>query len=129
MDKKELRNYINIGYSGFAPYTEQNMETVAQLISPSISSFFKNGGKWQIECNLEKPHRAMSVQVCFTHDGQGDETEFSINSFDKAELHGLFRDFCKENNFTEVNVTGIYVVRAAETMRQLVEIEEDLEKE
>lgn len=70
-------------------------------------------------------HRAMSVVIAFINDnGENDETEFSVTISDPVnELDELFSDFCKENRFTRNTVTYIAVVRAAETMDKLIELE------
>lgn len=48
----------------------------------------------------------------------------------KSELrkveHKLFTVFCKENHFKKVEITGISIVRVAETMDALIEMEENL---
>lgn len=70
-------------------------------------------------------HRAMSVVIAFINDnGKNDETEFSITISDPVnELDKLFSDFCRENGFARNTVTYISVVRTAESMDKLVELE------
>lgn len=44
----------------------------------------------------------------------------------QKELDKLFTVFCKENHFKKVEITGISIVRVAETMDALIEMEENL---
>lgn len=55
-----------------------------------------------------------------------DEVEFCIVAWDAKELDKLFTVFCKENHFKKVEITGISIVRVAETMDALIEMEENL---
>ena len=89
----------------------------------TIKQYIKKHGL-QYECEMHL-HRAMSIVIAFTdHDGKSDETEFSVTISDTInELDKLFSDFCKENGFLKNTVTCILVVRIAETMDKLVELE------
>ena len=70
-------------------------------------------------------HKAMTVSVAFSHsENECDETEFCINSFDKRELTLLFEDFCEENHLEDVHILSLEIVRTAETLEKLTEIEE-----
>lgn len=82
----------------------------------------KHGLQYDCEPGL---HRAMSVVIGFTNDdGDDDKTEFSVTINDTInELDKLFSVFCKENGFSRNTVTHISVVRAAETMDKLIELE------
>lgn len=68
---------------------------------------------------------AISVQVGFINDeGNDDETEFSIEVGDcMNELDQLFSDFCKENGFSNDTVTYVTIVRTANSMDELIEME------
>lgn len=71
-------------------------------------------------------HRAISVIIAFiNNEEQSDETEFSVMIGENVinELNELFSEFCKENNFPRNTVTYVAIVRAAETMDKLVELE------
>ena len=52
-----------------------------------------------------------------------DETEFDIDTTDDNDLVNLFNDFCKENDFSDVEVVEIIIVRTAKTMEELIEME------
>lgn len=82
----------------------------------------KHGLQWDCDPGL---HRAMSVVIAFTNDEGGrDEVEFSVTIQDPAgELDALFSEFCKENGFPTNTVDYVSIVRAAETMKELVELE------
>lgn len=82
---------------------------------------------WQSECDMQTPYRVMTVQIGFAHEEcSSDEVEFCIVAWDAKELEKLFTVFCKENHFKKVEITGISIVRVAETMDALVEMEENL---
>lgn len=89
-----------------------------------IKTYFENGGKWDIACDITQPHKVMSVDISFEKDGLFDETEFSIRCFDVEELDELFADFCEENQITPDKITNITVVEVAASMEELVEKEE-----
>lgn len=89
--------------------------------------FFKkiSNMKWQQECDLSVPYTVMTVQISFSHAEQEfDETELCIGAWDKKELTELFEAFCKENNFKNVKITAITVVRVARSMDELTKMEE-----
>lgn len=67
---------------------------------------------------------AITVRVYFRADGIDDQTEFCIMSCDRSELYELFCAFCIENQFSSVEVKSVHIVRIAESMDRLVEIEE-----
>ena len=82
---------------------------------------------WYTECDMSTPYRAMTVQIGFSHkETKFDETEFSIEAWNVQELAKLFDVFCNENKFKDVHVFGLYIVRVAETMDELVAMEEHL---
>lgn len=82
---------------------------------------------WFLECDMTNPFQAMTVQIGFSHkENETDETEFCIDTFNPQELAELFDVFCKENNFKEVKVNSVSIVRVAATMDELVEMEENL---
>lgn len=86
----------------------------------TIKSYFKNGGKWNINCNTSIPYVYMNVVVVFespTSDLDG--TEFSIKAYDIDELSELFAEFCKENGFPTNTVVNIIVSHVARTMEEL----------
>lgn len=86
----------------------------------TVKQYFRNGGKWNIQCNTDTPYRVMSVNVGFLNDRKmEDETQFDIKAYDVIELDKLFREFCKDNGFPTDTVTYIDVVRVAETMEEL----------
>lgn len=82
----------------------------------------KHGLRYDCEPGL---HRAISVIITFTNiSGENDSTEFSLTLNDPVnELDRLFSEFCKENGFPRNTVTYISIVRAAQTMNQLVAFE------
>lgn len=81
---------------------------------------------WQSECDMQTPYRVMTVQIGFAHEEcSSDEVEFCIVAWDAKELDKLFTVFCKENHFKKVEITGISIVRVAETMDALIEMEEN----
>lgn len=80
---------------------------------------------WVLECDMTDPFRAMTVQIGFSHrENETDETEFCIDTFNDQELAELFDAFCKENDFEDVKVNSISIVRVAVSMDELIEIEE-----
>lgn len=80
---------------------------------------------WYTECDMSTPYRAMTVQIGFSHkETKFDETEFSIEAWNTRELTDLFDAFCKENKFEDVLVFGLYIVRVAATMDELIAMEE-----
>ena len=90
----------------------------------TVKQYIKKYG-WQYECEPGL-HRAASVIISFINDeDRDDETEFSIMMGDNKvnELDALYTDFCKENGFRRDTVTYIAIIRAAETMEKLIEME------
>ena len=82
---------------------------------------------WQSECDMQTPYRVMTVQIGFSHtECSSDEVEFCIAAWNVKELSELFTTFCRENHFKKVEITGISIVRVAETMDALIEMEENL---
>ena len=66
---------------------------------------------WQSECDMQTPYRVMTAQIGFAHEEcSSDEVEFCIVAWDAKELDKL----------------GISIVRVAETMDALIEMEENL---
>ena len=86
----------------------------------TISQYFKNGGKWIINCDTHVTDRFMTVNVGFLNNSKlEDETQISISAYNINELNTLFTDFCKENKFTSTAILYISVVQTAETMKEL----------
>ena len=80
---------------------------------------------WEWVCDMTDSFRAMTVQIGFSHrENETDETEFCIDTFNDQELAELFDAFCKENDFEDVKVNYISVVRVAASMDELIEEEE-----
>lgn len=84
----------------------------------NVKQFIRKVG-WDILCDMSTPHRYMNVNVVFDNNGETDETQFSIKSFDISELNNLFSNFCKENKLPTNTVINIVVVQAAEKMEDL----------
>lgn len=85
--------------------------------------------KWLTACNLLLPYSAMTVDVMFTHkQSDCDETEFCISAWDAKELSELFEEFCRENGYEEVCIESITIVRVAESVDALAELEESAKK-
>lgn len=82
----------------------------------TVKEYFANGGLFQFEhCNPYSTHW-FSVDVDFSHDEcENDETQFDIRAYDMLELNELFEGFIKENNFKNVQITSITVVKWAPT--------------
>ena len=85
----------------------------------TVKGYFRNGGKWIVDCDTSNPYRVMNVDVYFMNNGEEDKTQFSIKAYDTAELEECFHEFCKDNNVAENSIYAIYVVEVAETMNQL----------
>ena len=82
---------------------------------------------WILECDITVRYRVMTVQIGFSHDEEPeDETEFCIEAWNMEELAALFDEFCKENQFRNVKVNGICIVRVADSMEELAWMEENL---
>lgn len=84
--------------------------------------------EWGFDCDVPLEHKAMTVQIGFSHSEQeGDETEFCVSTTDsEMELDALFNDFCKENDYTDIEVDYVTVVRSAINMDALTKIEEEM---
>lgn len=82
----------------------------------------KHGLQWDCDPGL---HRAMSIAITFINsEGEKDETEFSVSIQDPVnELDKLFSEFCRENGFLRDTVEYVSIVRAAEKMSDLIELE------
>lgn len=62
----------------------------------------------------------MSVDVnFFNNNGEANETQFDIHSFDIVELTQLFGGFCKENGYRNNSVTSITIVQIADSIDAL----------
>lgn len=89
----------------------------------TIKQYVRKKG-YTVETTIDKPFRVMTVDVGFINaDGEDDETEFDVYSFNTQELSELFHVFCEENGCKENNVTSITVVRTAASMNELQELE------
>lgn len=84
--------------------------------------------EWDFECEVPIEHKAMTVQIGFSHrEQEGDETEFCVETHDsETELDSLFETFCKENGYQDVRIEYVTVVRSAINMDALTKMEEDL---
>lgn len=83
--------------------------------------------EWMPKCDLSVPYGAMTVQIHFSSkEAAEDEVEFCIPSWNTEELAELFTTFCKENHSTEVTITDVYIMRVANTVDKLTEMEEKL---
>lgn len=81
--------------------------------------------EWKIACDMSIPYRAMTIRIGFSHaEKEYDEVEFCIVSWDERELSDLFEQFCKENYFADVSICNISIVRVAESLDILTELEE-----
>ena len=81
----------------------------------TVNEFSKNEG-WSDDAPLNndarKASRSMVVDVDFiNNEGDMDETEFTICSYNFGELNKLFSDFCKENGFKTNTVINIRIIR------------------
>ena len=89
----------------------------------TVKQYFRNGGKWNIQCDTDITYRFMTVNVGFLNDRKmEDETQFDIRAYDADELSSLFHDFCMEHDLAENTVTYVEVVHVAETMEVLEEL-------
>lgn len=87
----------------------------------TVKNYFKNGGKWDIQCDTSVPYRAMTVNIGFLNNNKiDDEVQFDIQAYNVDELNELFHDFCKENDFHSPIITYISIIKTAETMEILV---------
>ena len=82
----------------------------------TVKEYFANGGLFQFEhCNPSGCHW-FTVDVDFSHEEcECDETQFDIRAYDMLELDELFEGFVKENNFKNVQITSVTVVKCAPT--------------
>ena len=92
----------------------------------TVKQYFKNGGTWNIECDLISPYRVMSVDIDFEYPAEKgeikeDETQFDISTYDENELNDLFKDFLKENKIKikDVTIRSVTVVQVAVKMDDL----------
>ena len=86
-----------------------------------VREFIKKKG-WILE--TEGVKRWATVDVSFVNEqGRDDETQFDIkHPCTKAgaeELEALFNDFCTENGYKPNTVTGVTVVKVADTLESL----------
>ena len=74
--------------------------------------------EWGFDCEVPLEHKAMTVQIGFSHSEQeSDETEFCVSATDsEMELDALFNDFCKENGYTKCFLGLIIVTMHHGTM-------------
>lgn len=83
--------------------------------------------EWQLRCDLPFLCKAMTVRIIFSHDEQeDDEVEFCIYPWNAEELAELFTTFCKESHCKNVVITKVLIIRVAESMDALIEMEENL---
>lgn len=82
----------------------------------TIKSFFDKGGDFEFEHCYPAGARWFTVNVAFSHEeNECDETEFDIYAYNVTELDSLFRDFVKENDFKDVDILAVVVVKCAPT--------------
>lgn len=96
----------------------------------SIEEYLKNGGKWNLKVDIPEYWQqvAITTAVSFSYKGcEHDEVEFStMQGHSVEDLTDLFQVFCDENHLEDVNIESLDVVRAAPSMEELTEIEEDM---
>lgn len=87
----------------------------------TIKEYVKKYGM-QMEVDHLKLYQSVDIDF-INSEGMEDETQFDIaNAATKsgiAELNDLFKQFCKENGFKTNTVTGITIVKSANTRKEL----------
>lgn len=82
----------------------------------TIKEYFSKGGRFQFSHCNPSGARWFTVDVDFSHEEcEYDETQFDIRAYDMLELDELFEGFVKENNFKNVQITSVTVVKCAPT--------------
>lgn len=81
----------------------------------SIVSFFSGGGNFEYDHCDWKKSGMWTVNVGFSHsENEEDETQFDIKANGIEELNELFNNFEKENNFKNIKIAYIVVVKTAD---------------
>ena len=85
-----------------------------------VKKYFRRGGTWQYSHNNATLSNYTTVNVGFSRDGnEEDETQFDIEKYNVGELNELFDEFVEENNFSNVKVLYIAIVKTARTIEEL----------
>lgn len=92
----------------------------AQKGDKMVKKYFRRGGTWQYSHNNATLSNYTTVNVGFLRDGnEEDETQFDIEKYNVGELNELFDEFVKENNFSNVKVLYVEIVKTARTIEEL----------
>lgn len=93
-----------------------NKKTKSEKMFRTIKDFFNNDGVFQFEHCNPAGARWFTVDVDFSHEeNECDETQFDIRAYDVPELDELFNDFVKENDFKNINISSVTVIKCAPT--------------
>lgn len=85
-----------------------------------VKKYFRRGGTWQYSHNNDTLSNYTTVNVGFSRDGnEEDETQFDIEKYNVGELNKLFDEFVEENNFSNVKVLCVEIVKTARTIEEL----------
>lgn len=85
-----------------------------------VKKYFRRGGTWQYSHNNATLSNYTTVNVGFSRDGnEEDETQFDIEKYNVGELNKLFDEFVEENNFSNVKVLCVEIVKTARTIEEL----------
>lgn len=85
-----------------------------------ITKYFMKGGSWQYDHVNATLSNYTTVNVGFSHeDCESDETSFDIEKYNVGELNDLFDTFVEENEFKDVVVTYVSIVKTAATLEGL----------
>lgn len=85
-----------------------------------VKKYFRHGGTWQYGHNNATLSNYTTINVGFLRDGnEEDETQFNIEKYNVGELNELFDEFVKENNFSNVKVLYVEIVKTARTIEEL----------
>ena len=77
-----------------------------------ITNYFVKGGTWNLY--VDKVDSYATVNVGFSHnDNDEDETQFDISYPNIGELNTLFNNFVAENNFENVKILYVNVIKTA----------------
>lgn len=89
-----------------------------------ITNYFLNGGTWSLY--VDKVDSYATVNVGFSHNDNDDEdeTQFDISYPNIGELNTLFNNFVAENNFENVKILYVNVIKTAHTIYGLEEADE-----
>lgn len=94
-----------------------------------IKSFLKEVGM-QTETDVKR-WGTVNIDFINSEDNSYDEVQFDVeingNIFRCKELEELFREFCKENNYSPNMVENVVLIRSADTYEQLMALEAEEE--